>query len=457
MDRWGASDVGNQKFSGWIKLVIPSPITCHFDTAAQQQTTIAIERATKMEQLLKGTNVRCWIIKNGCHKITNLKDPPTFELEFLMEQSKYYCSKLVVLSGTVQKTIHANNNNTILTKGEKCWVHVRSNTKSLMDKLAGGKLLNPTNTATGWMQMTKAILVKCRILILPTGDTSYDSDHDGDKMSIVIERNQKKGGAAMLECHEILNIQNTTSDNPDEDGHEGTTNALHRLGDRSFKISSQCCGGNNNNNPLPALNDRKERHRVFAKWLVDKFGVDALSAGSGVLDVAGGKGLLCQALFDLGVTNATLLDPDPRCDPKKVPFQVIARPLLGNGSHLTDHNSDNSYDKETKRVNDLVRSCSLIAGMHPDQATIAIVETSLRLGVPFAVLPCCYSRKFFPTHPEPELRKHALDPFQTYSTFCQYLLDQAPIGIQFQVEHLPFQGRNKIIYFSKYSCQLIEK
>lgn len=36
----------------------------------------------------------------------------------------------------------------------------------------------------------------------------------------------------------------------------------------------------------------RNRHRVFVEWLVQTFGVDQLREGSGVLDIAGGKGLI---------------------------------------------------------------------------------------------------------------------------------------------------------------------
>eukprot|EP00854_Cymbomonas_tetramitiformis_P008792 gene8792-10419_t len=52
---------------------------------------------------------------------------------------------------------------------------------------------------------------------------------------------------------------------------------------------------------------KEERHRLFAEWLVRTYGIEALASGSGVVDVAGGKGycgptpeqlLLCRFLLD---------------------------------------------------------------------------------------------------------------------------------------------------------------
>lgn len=226
---------------------------------------------------------------------------------------------------------------------------------------------------------------------------------------------------------------------------------LYRLSHRSFQQGSR----NEQALILPTLYDRKERHVVFAKWLIEKFGTEMLSSGSGVLDVAGGKGELCQALLNLGVSNATLLDPNPRCDENAVSFAVIARPLLGDASDLTNG--------EDVRIRERISTCSLIAGMHPDGATEAVIRTSLRLGVPFAILPCCFSQKLFPNKsvsenvPVHNSTKVKVNPYQSYSVFCQHLMNMAPVGMRFEVENLPFQGRNKMIYVSNYSCKIISQ
>ncbi|KAF8063107.1 CPI1 [Scenedesmus sp. PABB004] len=57
--------------------------------------------------------------------------------------------------------------------------------------------------------------------------------------------------------------------------------------------------------------DKRRRAQVFARWLVEQYGADALNAGAGVLDVAGGAG---GVSFELAVTHGvrvTLVDPRP--------------------------------------------------------------------------------------------------------------------------------------------------
>jgi len=54
---------------------------------------------------------------------------------------------------------------------------------------------------------------------------------------------------------------------------------------------------------------REERAAIFAAWLVDTFSAERLRAGTGVLDVAGGRGDVALALtLDHGVP-AVLIDP----------------------------------------------------------------------------------------------------------------------------------------------------
>jgi hypothetical protein len=84
--------------------------------------------------------------------------------------------------------------------------------------------------------------------------------------------------------------------------------------------------------------------------------------------------------------------------------------------------------------------------MHPDQATEAIVDTALRLNVPFAVLPCCVMPSLFPNRRKKGRNGKVGDPVRSYSRFCEYLLDKAPEGESFHVDHLPFVGRNKVIF-----------
>ena len=97
----------------------------------------------------------------------------------------------------------------------------------------------------------------------------------------------------------------------------------------------------------------------------------------------------------------------------KQSLSVLPHALHGDGSELTDR---------LDAVGEMVRNCSFIAGLHPDQATDAILDMALRLGIHFAVVPCCVMPSLFPHRRQ---RKGSGDPVRSYKSFCQYLLDKA--------------------------------
>jgi hypothetical protein len=496
MKRWANECRENKKCTNWI-------------TIAEHMVTCRIDIDTTMLELEKSRSV-CDAYILRCSRpgaIVRICDPSTLYVTILMDQSKFYPSKLAILDGVILKinedniatsqssssstttssTIRNSNKDLscLLEKGERCWLHVRSNVVSLLKTLHGESMTgidddnenenentgdnngnsNSTNIvkskkkkskiATGWVQFTRSIPVTCRIVI---------DDN-------LLKRKCNLKGAFTLECYEIIDIQKS----------EINSNIIPtRKNHNDLKTKDECDIIPQNRDIVhhpPKRLDRKERHRVFAEFLVNTYGADFLSTGSGVLDVAGGGGALSHALFNLGIKSC-VLDPDPRCDVETVPFQVIDEPLSGDGLQLTgvvadnDKNGDDDVNnylsddhttaKRRSRIRKLVRSCSVIVGMHPDEATEAVIDTSLRLGKPFAILPCCVFRNL--NAERLEIRKQKLgggsggDPFRSYNTFCQYLLDnKAPAGIRFETENLPFEGRNKVIYLQSYSytCQVI--
>eukprot|EP00936_MAST-01D_sp_MAST-1D-sp1_P000376 g376.t1 len=86
----------------------------------------------------------------------------------------------------------------------------------------------------------------------------------------------------------------------------------------------------------------------------------------------------------------------------------------------------------------ILRNCSLLIGMHPDQATEAIIDAALQLGKPFAVVPCCVYPTLFPLRRLPNGK-----PVVSYEDFIQYLL--AKDG-SIQSQYLNFRGRNQVLF-----------
>ena len=93
---------------------------------------------------------------------------------------------------------------------------------------------------------------------------------------------------------------------------------------------------------------------------------------------------------------------------------------------------------ESPQSGALLRNCSLLIGMHPDQATEPIIDAALQLGKPFAVVPCCVYPNLFPSRRLPNG-----EPVVSYDDFIQYLLAKDD---SIQVQYLNFQGRNRVLF-----------
>ena len=211
--------------------------------------------------------------------------------------------------------------------------------------------------------------------------------------------------------------------------------------------------------------DKARRNAVFAAWLVSTYGRGALSKGTGVLDVAGGKGELCAALNALGVP-CVLLEPDARGlatslgvaggagggGSAPATTQVVVASLEGDGSSLLARGNATHASDEEKRASALVRGASIVVGMHADAATEPIVDLALALGVPFAVIPCCVLPALFPFRTIAVVGKKTTtrQKVRSYRAFCQYLLDKASDrGLApFQTDHLAFVGKNQVIFYA---------
>ena len=169
------------------------------------------------------------------------------------------------------------------------------------------------------------------------------------------------------------------------------------------------------------------RARVFVDWLVETFGVEALSRGSGVLDVAGGRGDVSFELHTKRGVPCTLVEPRERklnrMQHKWLKARVRkeakngreedgnGREEAGNGSdaatppsHRTDAPIADDAGVLCAQVREMFtpenwhkfEECAVVVGMHPDEATESIVDFAVARGKPFAVVPCCVFPAMFP-------------------------------------------------------------
>ena len=94
----------------------------------------------------------------------------------------------------------------------------------------------------------------------------------------------------------------------------------------------------------------------------------------------------------------------------------------------------------------VLSGCSVVVGLHPDQATDAAVDFALAHGKPFAVVPCCTYARDFPHRRRPPGpgRPKGGGPVTTHAHLVEYLLAKAPGVIK--CETLPFEGKNVVVY-----------
>jgi hypothetical protein len=105
---------------------------------------------------------------------------------------------------------------------------------------------------------------------------------------------------------------------------------------------------------------------------------------------------------------------------------------------------ENKGENEISRYEEAlrtVRDCSLVVGMHADQATEHLVEFALRNNKPFAILPCCIYSKQFPTR-----MSSSGELVTTYAQFIEFLLAKDPLG-RIRAVELDFEGKNVLLYF----------
>jgi hypothetical protein len=182
---------------------------------------------------------------------------------------------------------------------------------------------------------------------------------------------------------------------------------------------------------------KRMRATVMAAWLVETYGTALLSAARGVVDVAGGKGKLAIELSAVHRIPSTVVDPAVRKkrissrDAKRLRKAAVAVP-----AHIAALFDARGAFAEEHRA--LLSGASCLVGMHPDQATEAIVDAALRFGTPCAVVPCCVFAGL-----APERRLRGGGAVRTYDEFVQYLLEKDPRMCR---ATLPFEGRNVVVF-----------
>eukprot|EP00475_Leptophrys_vorax_P039334 TRINITY_DN70900_c0_g2_i2.p1 TRINITY_DN70900_c0_g2~~TRINITY_DN70900_c0_g2_i2.p1 ORF type:complete len:318 (-),score=76.14 TRINITY_DN70900_c0_g2_i2:111-1064(-) len=185
------------------------------------------------------------------------------------------------------------------------------------------------------------------------------------------------------------------------------------------------------------------RAEVFAAWVNETFFENGplSKTDSLVLDVAGGKGMLSYKLqVNHGIRRTMVIDPRvQKLPPKKAAFLAKLR-----RDHATDEDKNADYEIPRlgipfdagliERPSSEVMNCGLVLGLHPDQATEAIVDFALQYKKHFAVVPCCVFACEFPQRIDTRTGKAII----SYRDFIQYLQEKSGGAL----EPLQFEGKN---------------
>ncbi|KAF9170028.1 hypothetical protein BGX21_003651 [Mortierella sp. AD011] len=261
-------------------------------------------------------------------------------------------------------------------------------------------------------------------------------------------------------------------------------------------------------------NQHRERALYFSHWLIKTFTRDFLNSGSGVLDIAGGRGDLSWELQTRQGIQSTIVEPRPGKGMRKWQRKWLQKFKASNqqdssaqseletpsttelsgtlqASDVVEDPEDQEPDEgkvlegledliptvltyplqatEPARIQtmlddqflvihqDLINGASILIGLHPDQATEPIVRTALKLGKPFAVIPCCV---FGRDNPHRRLPKKDLEteecveneenndpltrPVTSYDDFVTWLSTLHP---DIETTWLNFEGMNRVLYW----------
>ena len=256
-----------------------------------------------------------------------------------------------------------------------------------------------------------------RTWVAAAADASRDGDGDGDATP----------RAADVDDATVVDAENTSNPEPEPSKKDSGKKKTHW-----HKIK------------------KDNRASSFAALLVERFGVETLRLGAGVVDVAGGGGELAFELTTRWGVPCTIIDPRGSGVVLTSKHKRLLRSRAENGAMIDDawaaasplarglraewrrrvpesvEHVKRSFDHTVMRdaaLARLLRECSAIVGLHPDQATGAIVDAGLVLNKPWAVVPCCVFPKLYPTRADPVA---GVAPVRTTDALVRHLMARAP-------------------------------
>jgi hypothetical protein len=113
-------------------------------------------------------------------------------------------------------------------------------------------------------------------------------------------------------------------------------------------------------------------------------------------------------------------------------------------------NTDNSKDVPIlDETDELLRNCSCIVALHPDEATDFIFDRAISLRKKFVVVPCCVFARLFPNRRIQQSNK----PVSTYDDLLEFHREKDP---SIKSARLPFDGKNIVLWSSMKTIDTVE-
>jgi len=306
------------------------------------------------------------------------------------------------------------------------------------------------------------------------------SHHSGEELGITpstdLKTKQQKKEEGRLRALEISKAKQALTND-----HKNETQFGSKSGKRANRKSARHGARN------------QDRHKQFARWILEKFphvledcksadvDYESSSAHAHILDVAGGKGELSARLSLCHSLNVVMIDPR-QADIASVYMNSVVPKLPNKWQKSIEEQLQQSptfvQDKLEKRFSQLVmpfssptlfatptdelgccfqdkdldaavRNASLVIGLHADGATEAIVDAALLYHKPFVIVPCCvFPNLFCERYISVPISDNSVEekrvPVRSHDQFCKYLLAR---DSRFVMEILPFEGRNVAIWW----------
>ncbi|CAO3665009.1 hypothetical protein G6F70_005198 [Rhizopus microsporus] len=202
---------------------------------------------------------------------------------------------------------------------------------------------------------------------------------------------------------------------------------------------------------------------IFADWIRRTFEQELTGSGA-VLDIAAGKGEISMFLSRAFGIPSVAIEPQER---KRTNYWYIKlrrlmyryeigsleRPDWENKQIMIDFEHwpspivpqyMHAYFDETflREHHDLVSDASLFIGLHPDQATMPIVDMAIKMRKPFAVVPCCVFSQENQTR-----RLKTGKVVMTTEQLIQYICEKDIPSGEIKTDYLPFEGKNRVVYW----------